>query len=61
MGHNSLGDSDETQVSYPLFDLSYDVDDPADPSEVTVYADGTSTTQWISIDIDHAIALEDVA
>lgn len=46
----------------PQFDLDFDLDDPVDPSAVTVY-DGRAednTTTWITVDVAHAIDLADV-
>ncbi len=52
-----------TLTDYPDFDLHYRFDDPADPSEVTIYPvtdfDDITTT-WLTIDADHAVALEDL-
>lgn len=50
-------------ADYPEFDLHYRFDDPADPTEVTVYpvtdvADITTT--WLSMDADHTVAVEDL-
>lgn len=47
---------------FPVFDLSWDVDDIDDPSYVTVFDDSRSEniTRWISTEKDHAVNLEDV-
>lgn len=47
----------------PTFDLAYGVDDPDEPTTVTVYdpeAEDRSTA-WISVDAAHAVPLEYVA
>lgn len=46
--------------SYPWFDLDWKVDDPDAPSELTLVADEETTTEWISIDPAHAVALAGV-
>lgn len=47
----------------PTFELGYGLDDPEDPSEVTVYAPEADAlaTSWITIDVGHAVPLEEVA
>jgi hypothetical protein len=47
----------------PTFELDYDLDTPDDPAEITIYSARESelATHWISIDVDHAIDLRDVA
>ena len=49
--------------SLPTFDLDYGFDDPDDPKWVTVFAPAAEdvATAWLTIDADHAVALEDVA
>ncbi|MFB6127355.1 MAG: hypothetical protein ABEJ79_08715 [Halolamina sp.] len=45
---------------YPEFELSYLLDD--DPDEVTIFpGEGTEDlgTEWVSVDVDAAVALED--
>lgn len=46
----------------PSFELGYEVDDPAEPTEVTVYPDDADedelVTTWISVDADDAVPLE---
>jgi len=46
----------------PDFDLEYLFDDDDDPSEVTVFVDNAAalSTNWITVDADHAVALEEV-
>jgi 2-phospho-L-lactate guanylyltransferase (CobY/MobA/RfbA family) len=47
----------------PRFDLDFDLDTPDDPTEVTIYSSQRAelATHWISIDVDHAVDLRDVA
>lgn len=47
--------------SYPEFELRFQFDDVETPREVTIYPAETDaiTTTWITIDIEHAIALDD--
>ena len=47
----------------PQFDLDYELDDPVEPTEVTLYeADaGGDTTNWITVDVADAIDLVDVS
>jgi len=52
-----------TLEAYPEFDLHARYDDLADPSELTVYSVADTddpTTTWLSIDVEHAIPLEDL-
>lgn len=47
---------------YPEFGLSYLLDDEDDPSEVTIFpGEGAEdlATEWVSVDVDAAVALED--
>lgn len=48
---------------YPVFELTFLFDKPHDPTEVTVIPRKVqdATTQWITIDADHAIPLDHVA
>ena len=47
----------------PQFDLDYELDDPVEPTEVTVYEAGldADTTNWITVDVADAIDLVDVS
>ena len=36
------------------------VDDPGDPTELTVTSDTDSTTDWVSIDLEHAVAITEI-
>ena len=47
---------------YPEFDLDWTVDDPDAPSELTVVPDESTpqTTEWISIDITYAVAVDEL-
>lgn len=64
----SAGGADAVEPASPLddlpkFDLEYDLDDPVEPTEVTVYeveADD-QTTHWITAGVDAAVDLLDVA
>jgi hypothetical protein len=42
--------------------LDYAVDDAETPTELTVFSDrdGELRTHWISVDIDHAVALDEM-
>jgi hypothetical protein len=57
----STTDTADGLDNHPEFELSYLYDDTDDPTEVTVFPvdDGGLSTQWISMDITHAVALED--
>ncbi|GAB7093063.1 hypothetical protein JCM30237_02150 [Halolamina litorea] len=47
--------------SYPDFGLSCLYDDEDDPSEVTVFpGEEASTTEWVTADVENAVALDDV-
>lgn len=47
----------------PQFDLHYGLDDPVEPTEVTVYEVDAEdqTTHWITVGVDAAVDLVDVA
>lgn len=62
MSVNDSHPDSEDPIDLPTFDLSYDVDDPEDPSQVTVYSEktGESVTHWITIDIATAVDLADI-
>jgi hypothetical protein len=47
----------------PEFELDCLFDNRDDPTEVTVFPagdDGTLSTQWLSVDIAHAVSLDEV-
>jgi hypothetical protein len=48
-------------TSEPSFDLDWLVDDPTNPTELTLTPapDGTMT-EWISVDPDNAVAISDM-
>lgn len=51
----------EPLASYPEFGLNCLFDDGADPAEVTVFpGEEISTTEWLTADVDSAVALDDV-
>lgn len=53
--------SGDLLASYPEFGLSCLYDDEDDPAEVTVFpGEERSTTEWLTADVDSAVALEDV-
>ena len=55
-------DDDSALEEYPEFELSYLLDDDDDPNEVTVFPKAESedlATEWVSIDVNAAVALED--
>lgn len=58
----TLPDESTRLETAPDFELSFAVDDEDDPSEVTVFPEdgSTPTTTWITIDVEHAVDLEDV-
>lgn len=60
--HTELATSNEALTNYPDFDLNCLIDDETDPHEVTIFAPASTdiTTHWITIDIDAAVALDDV-
>lgn len=50
-------------ASYPDYVLSCLYDDEDDPSEVTVFSGeegDLSTTEWITVDVESSVAIEDV-
>lgn len=50
-------------ASYPEFGLSWRYDDDEDPKEVTLFEGtevGATTTEWLTVDVDAAVSLEDV-
>lgn len=54
---------EESLYTLPRFDIRCHLDDIDDPTEVTVFTDTRTVelaTQWVSIDAEHAVALEDV-
>ncbi|MEF8799459.1 MAG: hypothetical protein V5A38_08070 [Halolamina sp.] len=57
-------DCDKTEQvdALPVFDLCWDVDDVNDPTYITVFAEQRTenVTQWISIETDYAVGLDDV-
>lgn len=46
----------------PDYELEYLFDDDEEPTEVTVFVDNATdlSTNWITVDADHAVPLEDV-
>lgn len=60
---NRIVEASEDLEAFPTFDLSYAVDDEEEPTSVTVFPGDTidDLTTWISVDVDAAIDLEDVA
>jgi len=56
------GSEAEACQEYPEFDLDWLIDDPVAPGRVTVTpADPESpTTEWLSVDVDVAVSLEEV-
>jgi hypothetical protein len=53
--------SGDLLASYPNFELSCLYDDDDDPSEVTVFpGKETSTTEWVTADVDSAVSLDEV-
>lgn len=60
---DSMRDSDYRLADLPTFDLNYTVDDGDDPRLITVYAEAAEefATHWITVDVEHAVDLADVA
>lgn len=61
---DSLNPPPSDPPELPEFDLEFLVDDPVDPATVTIYTANETvdiTTHWITIDADHAIALDGIA
>lgn len=57
----STVDTDEGD-RFPEFELNYLFDDADNPTEVTVFPgneDEKLSERWISVDVTHAVALED--
>jgi hypothetical protein len=63
---SAIEPSEQSQSAHleelPQFDLEYLFDDDDSPTEVTVFADDPESlsTQWITIDRDCAVPLEEV-
>lgn len=56
-------EGDQTLAAYPRFALCCLFDDRDDPRELTVFParpDAGLTTEWITIDADHAMPLDAV-
>lgn len=55
--------ADRSLLDLPRFDLRFGVDDVAAPTTVTVYSEPVDDieTHWVSIGVDWAIDLRDVA
>ena len=54
--------SDHRVDDLPEFSLEYLLDDSVDPTEVTIFEPGEheNTTRWITVDIGHAVPLDEV-
>lgn len=54
--------SDPACQHYPSFALDWAVDDPDAPNQVTVSpaAPDDPLTEWLSVDIDHAVPLDEL-
>lgn len=53
--------SSELLASFPEFGLRCLYDDEDDPAEVTLFpGDERSTTEWLTADVDTAVAVEEV-
>lgn len=47
----------------PTFELEYSYDDPEDPSQITVFPESIKydlSTNWITIDKDSAVSIEEL-
>lgn len=56
-------DADGVLTGLPIFELGFVFDDDVEPSRVTVYAefDDGFTDRWITMDVDSAVPLDQVA
>lgn len=55
-------DTDGTRLQCPpSFELTFEYDDQENPTTVTVSPNRTDqlATTWLSVDVDHAVALDD--
>lgn len=62
LSSKSPSDARRSQAT-PTFDLTFRYDDPANPTEVTVFPaaeDDDRTTAWLTIDAAHAVPFEAV-
>jgi len=59
---DALDDSSVQPAHADLLDLYCAVDDEDDPTQVTIYSerDGELPTHWISMDVEHAVALDEM-
>ncbi|MFB6130690.1 MAG: hypothetical protein ABEJ28_07720 [Salinigranum sp.] len=55
-------EADASLAGFPSFDLAFLFDEDEHPSEVTVYVDDAKklATNWMTVDIEHAVSLEEV-
>jgi hypothetical protein len=55
-------DAERSLRRYPQYELDCLFDEEETPSEVTVFVDevGELATKWLTIDIDHAVPLDEV-
>lgn len=62
MGVTAETRSDDELTAMPTFELECLYDDPADPTELTVYAPETErlATEWVTVDRSAAVSLERV-
>jgi hypothetical protein len=61
--NDSMLNSGGGLADLPTFDLNYTVDDGDDPEWITVYAEDAEefATHWITVDVEHAVDIVDVA
>ncbi|MFC6724566.1 hypothetical protein ACFQE1_09305 [Halobium palmae] len=54
---------DAESVAFPSFELEYAFDDASEPTEVTLFStsgEDDPVTNWLTVDVDHAVPLEEV-
>ena len=54
--------TESTLADLPEFELEFLFDDDEDPSEVTVFVDEPAalSTNWITVDVENAVPLEEI-
>lgn len=60
-GSTSTDDTYRSREDRPTFELTARFDDAVEPSEVTVYPSTSDnpTTEWLTIDAEYALSLEE--
>lgn len=59
---SASGDTRQQRDQYPTFELACRFDDVDQPGEVTVYLDenGSRSTAWLTMDVEHVVPLDRV-